>query len=248
MDTWRQFVRHRTANINEYSTRYSEAIDEKATTDPGEWRLQSGSNKQGSDGILREWPDGYTVIEDGPQNFSVEPGPLCAFGVEPTPGKYLSERERVFQEDCTALYEERLKFGIAREQASKDLPLATYTEAYVKCDLHNLLHFLGLRMEKHAQLEIREYANVIGNEIVAKLFPMAWGAFLDYRLNAISLSSLDMKALQIVLSLIGREYYGSLDKVRNCAAEIFPLNSQGKNRELDEFVDKWKTIVGFHTV
>jgi len=246
MDAWRQFVRHRTASINEYSTRYSEAIDEKAVTDPGAWRLQSGSNKQGSDGILREWPEDFDQVDEDGKVGLFDPDADQTI-VCNSPGEYLTQLEEGFHKDAAELYNERLKFGVAREQARKDLPLSTYTEAYWKCDLHNIFHFLGLRMEKHAQLEIREYANAIGEEIVAKLFPMAWGAFLDYRLNAISLSTLDIQALQIVMSLIDREYYSSLDKVRNCAAEIFPLSPSGKNRELDEFLEKWKTIVGFHT-
>lgn len=220
MDAWRQFVRHRTANINEYSTRYSEAIDEKAVTDPGAWRLQSGSNKQGSSGF----------VEDREL------------------GDQLSHRELQFHEIATDVYKERLTCGISREQARKDLPLSTYTEAYWKCDLHNIFHFLGLRMEKHAQLEIREYANCIGEKIIAKLFPMAWAAFLDYRLNAISLSALDIQALQYVLGGVDVASYGNLEKVKSLGVNAFPLNSQGKSRELDEFIEKWKTIVGYFVV
>ena len=77
---------------------------------------------------------------------------------------------------------------MAREQARKDLPLSTYTEAYWKIDLHNLLHFLELRMDEHAQQEIRAYATVIGEQIVARWVPMAWEAFLDYRRHAVQLS------------------------------------------------------------
>ena len=80
---------------------------------------------------------------------------------------------------------------MAREQARKDLPLSTYTEAYWKIDLHNLLHFLALRMDAHAQQEIREYSCTIGEEIVAPLFPLVWEAFRDYRLEAMYLSRLD---------------------------------------------------------
>jgi thymidylate synthase (FAD) len=76
------------------------------------------------------------------------------------------------------VYEERIAKGIAREQARKDLPLSTYTEAYWKIDLHNLFHFLFLRMDRHAQYEIRKYAETIGYEIVAKWCPVAWEAFL----------------------------------------------------------------------
>lgn len=167
MDTWRQWVRHRTASINEYSTRYSVAIDEKQTTRPDEWRLQATDNKQGSDGFLDE------IV-----------------------GKKLSEAEKILHWNAKNVYEERLSQGVAREQARKDLPLSTYTEAYWSMNLHNLLHFLALRMDSHAQKEIRDYANIIGNEIVAKWVPQTWEAFKDYRLNASGLTGLEIPIIQ----------------------------------------------------
>src|SRR5712671_3973967 len=162
MDCWRQWIRHRTANINEYSTRYSVAIDSAQATAPSEWRKQSAENRQGSDSFL----DAET-------------------------GALLSREERELQEQARRVYEGRLEAGVAREQARKDLPLSTYTEAYWKVDLHNLFHFLNLRMDVHAQQEIRAYAAVIGEEIVAKWVPTAWEAFLDYRRNAVQFSRLE---------------------------------------------------------
>lgn len=159
MDVMRQLVRHRTMSMNEYSTRYSEAIEDMATTLPDEWRLQSSTNKQGS---------------------SIYLNPVDAY--------CLTEAEKEFHIAATNLYQKRLSMGIAREQARKDLPLATYTEAYFKFDLHNLLHFLSKRMESHAQLEIREFATIIGEEIVAPLYPAVWEAFLSYKLNAITMT------------------------------------------------------------
>ena len=159
MDCWRQWIRHRTASVNEYSTRYSLAIDAAQETKPDEWRLQAVSNRQGSEGFLE--------IEKG---------------------KIFSAREQELQQLARTVYNERIEAGLAREQARKDLPLSTYTEAYWKTDLHNLLHFLALRMEKHAQLEIRSYASTIGNEIVSKWCPMVWEAFKDYQLGAMELS------------------------------------------------------------
>jgi len=116
MDTWRQWIRHRTANVNEYSTRYSVAIDATQRTPPDGWRLQATGNRQGSSGYL----DADT-------------------------GSALSTRESELLKISREVYEERLSKGVAREQARKDLPLSTYTEAYWKVDLHNLLHFLELR-------------------------------------------------------------------------------------------------------
>jgi thymidylate synthase (FAD) len=94
------------------------------------------------------------------------------------------------------VYLARLEAGVAREQARKDLPLSTYTEAYWKIDLHNLLHFLRLRMDAHAQLEIRRYADVIGHEIVARWCPTAWQAFLDYRVHELRLSRAEAEVLR----------------------------------------------------
>ena len=90
-------------------------------------------------------------------------------------------------------YEARLAAGVAREQARKDLPLSTYTEAYWKVDLHNLLHFLRLRMDDHAQEEIRAFASVIGEQVVAKWVPLVWEAFTDYRRESMYLSKIEVE-------------------------------------------------------
>ncbi len=162
MHTWRQWIRHRTASVNEYSTRYSIAIDAAQKTAPEEWRLQAVFNRQGSDGLL-----------------------------EADTGAELSLREDRLLKTCRQEYLYRLEQGVAREQARKDLPLSTYTEAYWKMDLHNLLRFLALRMDGMSQAEIRAYAEIIGNEIVSRWCPLTWEAFLDYRLNALHLSRIE---------------------------------------------------------
>lgn len=190
MDTWRQWIRHRMASVNEYSTRYSEAIDSQQKTPADQWRQQSQSNKQGSSGSVSEWPeDGKTPQSEGEKAFR-ESGQ--------TPGSWLSQREEELQRLAMQIYNERLDFGVAKEQARKDLPLSTYTEAYWKIDLHNLLHFLGLRMHSHAQKEIRDYATIIGEQIIKPLFPIAYQAFLDYHpnMNAMLLTALDIQVLQ----------------------------------------------------
>lgn len=167
MDCWRQWIRHRTASVNEYSTRYSVAIDAAQRTPPDRWRLQSARNRQGSEGFLPEQM-----------------------------GKELSEAEAQLQAQARAVYQRRLELGVAREQARKDLPLSTYTEAYWKIDLHNLLHFLELRLAPEAQWEIRQYAQAIGYEIVRPLFPLVWEAFEDYRLQALRLSRLEQGVIR----------------------------------------------------
>lgn len=172
MDTWRQWVRHRTANINEYSTRYSEAIDSQQQTRDENWRLQTSSNRQGSDGYL-----------------------------DKNDGADLSHEEHHFHQMAKEVYQHRLSLGVAREQARKDLPLSTYTEAYWKIDLHNLLHFLALRMDSHAQQEIRDYATKIGTQIVQPLFPLVWEAFQDYVLDAVRLTGPECHILTEALKL-----------------------------------------------
>lgn len=163
MDIWRQWIRHRTASVNEYSTRYSVAIDSAQQTPADEWRMQSVGNRQGSEGVL---------------------------GVQS--GTVLTAREAELHTLTREIYDQRLEMGVAREQARKDLPLSTYTEAYWKTNLHNLLHFLALRMDSHAQWEIREFARTIGEEVVAKWVPEAWQAFEDYRVNTVQFSEAEM--------------------------------------------------------
>ena len=138
MDCWRQWIRHRTANVNEYSTRYSLAIDAAQATARDQWRSQAAHEP---------------------------PGKRQGCWTRPSATSLTAAEARVSGR-AGELYEERLDAGVAREQARKDLPLSTYTEAYWKIDLHNLLHFLALRMDGHAQWEIRQYATTIGEEIV----------------------------------------------------------------------------------
>jgi thymidylate synthase (FAD) len=167
MDCWRQWIRHRTANVNEASTRYSIAIDASQRTAESEWRRQSMDNRQGSSGFM-----------------------------DPVDGRMLSAREVELQDFARSIYQERLDLGVAREQARKDLPLSTYTEAYWKVDLHNLLHFLRLRMDSHAQQEIRDYAKTIGEQIVAKWCPFTWEAFLDYQVHSVGLTRLEQTVIR----------------------------------------------------
>lgn len=210
MDAWRQWIRHRTANINEYSTRYSIAIDASQKTAPGEWRIQALDNKQGSDGFI-----------------------------ENETGNKLSAREEELQNFAREVYQERLNLGVAREQARKDLPLSTYTEAYWKVDLHNLLHFLELRMDAHAQYEIRAFANVIGNEIVSRWCPVAWQAFKDYYMNSLTFSSLEIPVLKFIVA-------GKTNDALKIADDYGWLKTKDnvlvKSRERSEFEKKLETI------
>jgi thymidylate synthase (FAD) len=173
MDTWRQWIRHRTANVNEYSTRYSLAIDAAQRTPANQWRTQAETNRQGSGGWL----------------------PADA-------GADLSAEEAELLDKARQVYERRIERGVAREQARKDLPLSTYTEAYWKVDLHNLLHFLALRMDAHAQWEIRQYARTMGDEIIGPLFPLVWEAFVDYRVEGMFLTRLDREMVRKLMERV----------------------------------------------
>jgi thymidylate synthase (FAD) len=182
MDAWRQWIRHRTASVNEFSTRYSEVplTDRRtgtviglAETDELYWRAQSTSNKQGSGEFLDH-----------------------RIGAELTRG------ERELHTALIRAYENRISVGVSREQARKDLPLSTYTEAYWKTDLHNLFHFLSLRMDSHAQLEIRMFAEQIA-DIVKVWCPFAWEAFEDYRLEGQHFSRMEMSLLLEIIGDIG---------------------------------------------
>jgi thymidylate synthase (FAD) len=201
MDCWRQWIRHRTASINETSTRYSIAIDASQTTPPDRWRKQAVSNRQGSEGVF-----------------------------DPQIGAGLSAEEIELQLQTRTVYQSRLARGVAREQARKDLPLSTYTEAYWKIDLHNLLHFLVLRMDSLAQQEIREYACAIGQEIVRPLFPLVWEAFEDYSFMAMELSRLE----QEVIARLAAAKQLPADEAVFTAAGDPSWKEQARCRERDE--------------
>lgn len=204
MDCWRQWIRHRTANVNEYSTRYTEAIDACQTTAPDQWRLQATDNKQGSSGFL----------------------PVASNDISSYDGYDLTEQEKRFHTISSEMYRTRLRAGVAKEQARKDLPLSTYTRAYWKCDLHNIFNFLRLRMDSHAQLEIRSYANAM-YEIVKQIVPVACEAFEDYVLNAKKFSAMEMNVIRYFLQEQG-------DHQINLAFEGSNLTA----RELAEFKKK----------
>lgn len=241
MDCWRQWIRHRMSSTNEYSTRYSEAIDSAQHTEPSTWRGQAMTNKQGSAGHITEWPTELSAAN-------------IIRSLHASPGAYLSKREQELQALAREVYEERLKFGVAREQARKDLPLSTYTEAYWKIDLLNLLKFLSLRMDTHAQWEIRQYANTMA-DIVKVWVPLAWEAFNDYdfRRDAMLLSRMEVDAIRALFTGTGPNNNPALtgsvkglftwtaDQIR---ASLLDSSGFGKGREADEFLAKLKRLLG----
>lgn len=225
--------------MNEYSTRYSEAIDSAQKTEPEAWRAQATTNKQGSSGFVEAWIEGFRLDDNEGEC------PLGAWAGQDyfaSPGDYLSEKEAMLQRLAREVYEERIKFGVAREVVRKDLPLSTYTEAYWKCDLKNLLHFLSLRMDSHAQKEIRDYANAIA-EIVQLWVPWTWEAFEDYdfRRSGLLLSRQEVEGLKALLGGIQNDGSPAWTP-ENMQAGALRAAGFGKGREADEFLAKLKRL------
>ncbi len=127
------------------------------------------------------------------------------------------------------LYQSLLEKGLARELSRMVLPVSNYTEWYWKIDLHNLFHFLRLRLDTHAQYEIRVYAEAMA-EIVEGIVPLAWEAYEDYMLNSISLSKGEMAVIANMLS--------------TSEIDIHKCTEYGlSKREIDEFKDKFNRIM-----
>jgi flavin-dependent thymidylate synthase len=155
-------------SVNEISGRYTELPTEFYVPEVPQIQVQAVKNRQGR---------GDDVLEDA-SDFRAE---------------FASEGEAAM-----GLYRKRLEVGMARELARINLPVSTYTQAYWKIDLHNLFHFLELRLNPVAQWEFQQYARKISN-IVALVCPIAWEAFVDYRLNAISFTAIELTLLAQML-------------------------------------------------
>jgi thymidylate synthase (FAD) len=165
----RQWIRHRTASVNEYSGRYSLMPLLFYRPDLENFALQSRSNRQGrGDAAPREiWEEAVA-------------------------------RWDRLRADASGAYSWMLEEDVARELARIDLPLSTYTQWYWKIDLHNLLHFLSLRADPHAQWEIREFAIVMAG-IVKRVAPLSFEAWLDYDLGGSPMSRGELEALRSLL-------------------------------------------------
>lgn len=186
----RQWLRHRTASVNEMSARYSVIPDEFYL--PDQLRKQSASRGQG--------------------------------GEEPMESPNLLAKQKTSCDLAFHVYDELLEKGVSRELARAHLPQCTFTEFYWKIDLHNLLHFLSLRMEDHAQKEIRDLATQI-YERIKPIVPVTCEAFEDFRLGAMTLSKLE------------------IEFIRQCLLTNSAPNIPGKG-ENAEFKEKLK-LLGF---
>ena len=199
----RQWIRHRTANVNEYSARYSILDREFYIPAPENLAAQSQSNRQGRGDVLE--------------------------------GEEAAEALRLLKDDAAACYDhyelllneapdgtprDASRQGLARELARMNLPLNIYTQWYWKVDLHNLLHFLSLRADPHAQYEIRVYAEAM-LETLRRWVPLTFEAFQDYAVGSVTLSK---GALAVVRRLLEGE-------------EVDPASSGLSAREWRELMD-----------
>jgi len=174
----RQWIRHRTANVNEYSARYSILDQEFYIPAPEHLAAQSETNRQGRGDVL-DGEEAAWVLETLKQDA----------------GRAYEHYEAMLNEGEATDAGRR---GLARELARMNLPLNIYTQWYWKVDLHNLLHFLSLRADPHAQYEIRAYADVM-LETVKRWVPLAHDAFVENRLNGAQLTAGQIAAVKRML-------------------------------------------------
>ena len=178
----RQWIRHRTANVNEYSARYSILDREFYLPAPEHLAAQSAVNRQGRGAVL-EGEEAARVLD------------LLRGDATRTYDHYVE----MLNEGAAGAPQDPARQGLARELARMNLTLNTYTQWYWKIDLHNLLHFLSLRADPHAQFEIRAYAEAMLDTVRAWV-PAAHQAFLDYRLGAATLSAPMLAAVRRMLA------------------------------------------------
>jgi len=205
----RQLVRHRTASMNEYSARYSVLTDEFYIPEFEQIQKQSTTNKQGRE--ESEW--GFD------EKRSVQHAFQRSF-------------HNAYKEYASLLGKE--DNGLARELARSVLPVGGYTELYWKANLKNFLHMARLRMDPHAQWEIREFAGAMYN-LVKPLFPEACSAFEDYAVNSVKLSAGEY---DLVKNLISKDKWASLVEQYGNDEKALGLDAGLGVRELREFKEK----------
>jgi thymidylate synthase (FAD) len=186
----RQWIRHRTANVNEYSARYSIMPDTFYRPDKNHIKMQSTTNRQGTS-------------DDSVDDMTAE--------------QFMAYLDKV--DEDYKMYKDLVDKGLTREQARIGLPVNIYTEWYWKCDLHNIFRFLNLRMESHAQKEIRDYATAMFR-LVKKVCPIATEAFLDYQFNAITLTDPEQVAIRNKTSLLEGYSAGETEEYRKKLARL----------------------------
>jgi len=217
----RQLVRHRTANMNEYSGRYSEMSDEFYIPADDYMQPQSITNKQGRAGKIdsRDKEIIHEMISE------------CNDRCYATYQELLNEPITVPSYGSCNLFEDDYP-GLARELARGVLPVSNYTECYWKIDLHNFFHFCGLRLDSHAQRELRDFAQAM-YDFAKPYFPLSMEAFEDYVLNSRTLSRMDIVALRDMLAgnfVSCAEHYGMSKREYTELVEFFgPTAEHSRN-------------------
>jgi thymidylate synthase (FAD) len=178
----RQWIRHRTANVNEYSARYSVLDKEFYIPAPEHLAAQATSNRQGRDRVL-EGKEAQRVLD------------LLHQDAERAYAGYVE----LLNEDPSTAPRDPSRPGLARELARINLSLGFYTQWYWKTDLHNLMHFLTVRADPHAQYEIRAYAEAM-LKTLKRWVPMTYAAFLEYRMNAALISATGLAVIRRLLA------------------------------------------------
>lgn len=214
----RQWIRHRTANVNEYSARYSILSKEFHIPDTSEVADQSSTNRQGRGEQTNE--DYANEFRDALFQYS-----LSAYN------KY----EYFLNDDGKQKPKDPNRPMIARETAREILPINYYTEWTWKIDLHNLFHFLRLRSDPHAQFEVRQYSDAMA-KIVADAYPLSWKAFMDYEVDNIDLTKLEKETMFGLLEQNGISF--TEIQISEFATKIGMKNK----REISEMKDKFKSL------
>ena len=202
----RQLVRHRTASLNEYSARYSVLSDEHYHPSNDYVKAQSQANKQGSDGDISNEVKAHW-----------------------------RERCTLNRQQSRETYDEALDAGISRELARINLPVSIYTELYWKIDVNNFMKTMSLRLDPHAQREIRDFARAM-YDLAKPHFPLTFEAFEDYMLNATHLSIMETELLRDAL-------FGFIDPAAVAFDEVQSEACREKygmgKREWKAFVEQW---------
>jgi thymidylate synthase (FAD) len=210
----RQWIRHRTANVNEYSGRYSLMPLLFYTPAPDDFALQSPDNKQGRQTVGAD----TALYREAARRW------------EETRARAGSDYEWLVGED------------VARELARIDLPLSTYTQWYWKIDLHNLIHFLTLRADPHAQYEIRAYAEVMAG-MLKRVAPLSFEAWIDYGFAAAPMSRAELAVLRELVATRSDDDGVSLAARPGATVEAAALARHGlSKREVTELVEKLKPV------
>ena len=206
----RQWIRHRTANVNEYSGRYSLMPLLFYTPAPDDFALQSADNKQGR----------------------------MAEGADPELFRKAVEQWEATRQQAAEDYEWLVGRDVARELARIDLPLSTYTQWYWKIDLHNLIHFLTLRADLHAQYEIRAYAEVMAG-MLKRVAPLSYEAWIDYDFAAAPMSRAELAVLRELVEAEPADKGGTLTARDRTTLDTDALRDRGlSGREVRELIEK----------